>query len=195
MSNPLSSLRRRDRSAMAGLLLSALAAAPLQGCLIPQDDQVIPELPPKRNSLLSIVDFGPEQKKRLDFYPTGACASPINFFVTVSDLDRGDIVRSMWFVDQAAIGIEPRPLPLTSGRALVQPPTSIAFTGQMTSLSPDVHTLTVYVTDSTFDVTDNGVTAFREPIVVGDGGDDAGVLIDPAGIDTFTWILDVKPCQ
>ena len=60
--NVLQSREHKGARAMAGLLLSLMVGPLLSGCLLPQDDQVFVDLPPKRNSPPRIVTWQPDQQ-------------------------------------------------------------------------------------------------------------------------------------
>lgn len=174
---------------MAALLLGAVWATSLSACLIPQDDQVIPELPPKRNSPISIVDHLPGGF--LVGYPPTSCGVRSAFSLSVQDADPGDQVRSMWFIDidrDDPLGFEARPLSLAAGQVDVAPPTASGFTSRLANLSTGIHTLTAYVTDSAFADNSANVEVLRADVTLPDGTQ----VADPPSLDSFSWTLEVS---
>ena len=193
MHNILKSHDDKGAPAMAGLLLCVMVSTPLLGCLIPQDDQVIPALPPKRNSALKIVSQEP-QEPRTTFYNSTSCLGLNPVFVLIAeDEDVADIVYSMWFVDKSNASQPFRPNLIPGGgsqRRSVTAPSS-GFKSALANLGAGTHLLTVYVADSAFqEVVDGQVSVSRPDKVLPDGG----VVADKGSIDNFTWVLDVEPC-
>ena len=193
MRNRLKSRDSTGARTMAGLLLSLLLTSPLVGCVIPQDEQVIDELPPRRNSPLKIVSQEP-QEPRTTFYNSTSCLGLNPVFVLIAeDEDVADIVYSMWFVDKSNASQPFRPNLIPGGgsqRRSVTAPSS-GFKSALANLGAGTHLLTVYVADSAFqEVVDGQVSVSRPDKVLPDGG----VVADKGSIDNFTWVLDVEPC-
>jgi hypothetical protein len=192
MVNPLNSGNPRGVGAMAGLLLTAVLSAPLSGCLIPQDDQVNIDLPPKANSPLRIVANSPGQ--RVGFKNGTGCTNEA-FTLTVEDADIADVVYSLWFIDPSpkAQAYQPNSLPGGSrAQRSVTAPNSAAFRSALADLSPGTHLLTVHVADTLFlEPIDGNVGVVSRDEVLLDGG--IG-LKDKGYIDSFTWVLDVEKC-
>ena len=178
---------------MAGLLLCALTVCtPLLGCLIPQDDQVIAALPPKRNSPPRIVGQAPPTP-RTTYYSSSGCPNK-TFSLTVEDEDTGDTLRSLWFIDVSPSALPYAPTktpPNGSKQRAVGAPTSLSFTNALSNLASGTHLLTAYVADSEFDEVSNGVINVTRPPVVLPTGE---TVTDDGYIDSFTWVLDVEPC-
>ncbi|MFT3708294.1 MAG: hypothetical protein QM817_11630 [Archangium sp.] len=175
---------------MAGLLLSS-------GCLIPQDDQVLDELPPRRNTPLRIVNREPEGPQTT-FYTQMSCAPPQAFTVAVSDDDTVDPIYSLWFIDQdpntVPFTTTPKP-PSSSTVREIKAPSASTFTNALANLSLGTHLLTVYVADTAFNEVDNQlVTAGPRQVSIpaSDGG--TVVVPDPGYVDSFTWVLQVERC-
>lgn len=187
---------KRGRPAMAGLLLIALGCTPLLGCLFPQDEQVINELPPKRNSPLRIKERQWHPNQRTTFLNSTFCRNE-QFDLLVIDADLADVVTSRWFIDKTdddvSTAFEPSPIRSGTAERIVTAPTISGFTGALANLAPGVHTLTVYVTDSTFEqLTETGVVTVSRPSRLLPDGTPAP---DEGSFDRFTWILDVEPCN
>jgi hypothetical protein len=180
---------------MAGLLLSALCCIPLAGCLIPQDEDVIPQLPPKRNGPIKILDQDPRTLRTRFYRSTALCPSPVNpaFRLTVGDEDLADLVHSRWFIGASA---EPfRPTPIQGGSSTsrtVDAPSSLGFKSALANLDTGTEILTVYVADTDFkevvgttiDLVDRAARQLP----------DGTFAVDEGSYDTFTWTLDVEPC-
>lgn len=193
MRNALESHDDKGSRAMAGLLLCVVVCTPLLGCLIPQDEQVIGELPPKRNSPLKIVSQEP-QEPRTTFYNSTACLG-LNptFKLIAEDEDLADPVFSMWFVDKSNASQPFQPSRIEGGmqRRSVTAPSSLGFKSALANLGAGTHLLTAYVADSNFlEPIDGQVTVFRPDRVLPDGTK----VPDKGSIDNFTWVLDVEPC-
>jgi hypothetical protein len=180
---------------MAGLLLCVMLSIPLLGCLIPQDEQVIPELPPKRNSPLKIVSQEP-QDPRTSYFNSTTCAGNPVFKLTVEDEDVADVVSSLWFIDKANDGSS-LPIPTSpvqggvSRARTVAAPNALGF--RLANLAAKTtHVLTVYVADSAFqEVVAGQVTVSRPDRLLPDNT----LVPDKGSIDSFTWVLDVEACQ
>lgn len=194
MHNLLRSQGKRGIPAMAGLLLTALCCIPLQGCLIPQDDeQVIGELPPKRNSALAIR--GPTPKgPRVSVYNSTTCPGiQPEFSLTVDDEDLADVMSSLWFIGGTTTQpFQPTPVPGGTQRRTVTAPSSLGFKSALLNLPSGTEILTVYVGDTTWREVVGGDPDMvdREPKLLPDGSS----ISDKGTSDTFTWTLDVGPC-
>lgn len=197
---------------MAVLLLLALGAA-LSGCLVPQDDQVFPALPPKKNSAPKIVGEKPVQRvTTVAVGPVTAGCPRVEFSVSVKDEDTADTIRSIWFVD-AAPDFRPTPsspefvgAPVFGGSDLVRTvkaPASVItqLTGLIDGRS---HRVDVWITDGEFaadsiDVTHppvplaDGTTSFDCATSLPDGG--RPQFCDSAYKDNYVWLVEVQSCQ
>lgn len=196
MRNPLKHQAPQGRPAMAGLLLSALCCIPLAGCLIPQDEDVIPQLPPKRNGPIQIRAQIPAQP-RITFRNTTLCPTQnLPFSLTVADEDVGDVVHSIWFIGGASDQRLFEPTPIQSGSSTsrtVTAPGSLGFKSALANLVIGTEILTVYVADTDFEEVVGGTVALvpRPTTRLPDGTE----AIDKGSMDTFTWTLDVKACE
>lgn len=176
---------------MARLLLCAFSSALLTGCLIPQDDQVIPDLPPRKNRPPRIVRNLPVEERVS--YPTGSgnCIRQA-FALTVEDLDTGDQIRSQWVIDRSTSS------PAYSGGVInsngtalrqVPAPMSSAFLSAMSNLTPGLHFLTAFVVDTDFDPETGEATPISRTLPDGTMVEDSGY------VDQHFWVLEVAPCQ
>lgn len=182
-------LGMHGRNVLAGLLLLSIVSG---GCVIPQDEQVIPPLPPKRNGPLKIVSHNPPDL-RITYYN---CAFETEknpkFSVSVKEEDQKDRVYSNWFIDKSD---DASPLPTSAtlpGPEIIKTVNAPSFGNRLANLQRDTHhLLTVYVADSPFDEVVKGkVSVSREPLLLPDGG----TLVDDGSIDTITWVLDIESC-
>ncbi len=187
----------RGMPAMAGLLLMGVACLPMVGCLFPQDEEVIPTLPPKRNAPLRIETQVPKEP-RTTFRNTTACpASNPTFTLTVSDEDVGDVVYSRWFIG-GTNGQEFRPTFIPGGNStsrIVNAPSSLGFKSALANKPTGTEILTVYVSDTDFQEVVGGVIALAArpgpQVTLPDGT----IVVDQGTYDSFTWTLDVEPCD
>lgn len=93
-------LMTSGKSIMAGRLLWLLVAAAVeQGCVLPQDDQVLPNLPPAKNTAPRLVTEGATPAPRGSTIFLGNNCLDRPFAIGVIDPDEGDTIRSKWFVD------------------------------------------------------------------------------------------------
>ena len=178
--------------AMAGLLLFALCCTPLLGCIIPQDEQLIGELPPKRNGPIAIKRTDPPTV-RTTWYNSTSCPSlEPSFKLTVEDEDLGDVMSSLWFIgDTNTQPYAPTPLPGGSNPRNVFPPSSLGFKSALANLiAGSAAVLTVYVADTSFqEVVGGQVALVPRDTKLPDGGS-----LDFGKMDSFTWVLDVEAC-
>lgn len=206
MANHPEQLEHSGARTMAGLLLCLVACAPLSGCLLPQDEQVIPDLPPRRDTAPRIVGSTPPSRW-ISFATSAACRTNEDFKLIVEDEDTGDTLRSMWFIDFKDVTSTTLPTPYTANavRPLngalqreVKAPTSTSFTSALSSLAAGTHLLTAYVADREFDEFSGTVVLVNSEIALADGGvlrdRDGGVVLDVGHFDTITWTLQVASC-
>ena len=181
-------------AAMAGLLLTCLGCIPMTGCLFPQDEQVIGELPPKRNGPLKILP-GQQPAQRTTFYNSTSCLGlNLPFKLTVEDEDVADVVNSIWFIGKTSSQPFP-PSPIAGGTSVarvVTAPSSLGFRSALANLAAGTEVLTVFVGDTAFEevVDGNIVLVMRAPKTLPDGSS----AVDKGSFDSFTWVLDVKAC-
>ncbi|MFO0596007.1 MAG: hypothetical protein U0228_11900 [Myxococcaceae bacterium] len=175
---------------MAGLLL-CLWSVVFTSCLIPQDDQIAGDLPPRRNTPLRIVDTTPSEPQTS--YDTRCAAGMTEFSVKVFDEDVTDTINSLWFIDKGPNTVPftttPR-IPMNTTTRTVSAPTALTFTNALSNLSLGKHLLTVYVADGFFNEVVSGEVTVQDRMVMWDGG----VLTDKSYIDSFTWSVEVVRC-
>ncbi len=165
----------------------------VSGCLIPQDDQVIPELPPLKNRPPRIVAarYGNERADEVELR-TGTACSREEFNVLVDDLDLDDTLRSFWFIDKTETSLPLSPSPLGGSgqvtRTLSQPS---GIRTQLGNLSAGPHRLTVYVVDSDIQEIQNAqIRPVEREVLLPDGktGRNDGY------VDEFTWFINAVSC-
>ncbi|HEY0880875.1 MAG TPA: hypothetical protein VGD87_05065, partial [Archangium sp.] len=173
MRNLLNSLSTATRHVMAGLLLSGALCAPLSGCLIPQDNPVLIDIPPRANRPIRIEDNSPAATQVKWFLNETACiGGNAPFSLTVVDDDTADIVDSYWFIDKNKDSLPFRPSPIAGGsrQRTVTAPTSLNFRSALSGLSPGTHLLTVFVADTAFQEYDGAITTASRDTFLADGG-------------------------
>jgi hypothetical protein len=191
MSNHLKSRELRAITVMAGMLLSS-------GCLFPQDDQVLDQIPPRRNMPLRIIAPKPAGPRTTYFTQPQCAPADQGFSLTVADEDTVDVIYSLWFIDQdpntVPFSATPRPAGTSVARKLDQPQAT-TFTNALSNLMTGTHLLTVFVADTTFNEVNGGVITVAQrfvPVPEGDGG--TTVVADTGYVDSFTWVLQVERC-
>jgi len=189
---------------MAGLLLWTVVAFPSAGCLVPQDDEVLPDLPPQRNSPPRILREATVPANRKLTVNTGAACKP-TFSVSVEDTDFDptsqtykDTLRSRWFIDpnneytSTPGSIVREGNPVAPGTSLVRvveaPPQLIAA---LAGLSNE-HRVEVWVTDGEFvefsEPPPGGLRVVGKPAEMPDGS----TLENPAFYDSHEWLVTVE---
>lgn len=205
----LTSLGNRGAMAMAVMLLLPLASS----CLVPQDDQVFPALPPRKNNPPRIVRASPDQRVTTILVGpvSTSCPSP-QFSVTVND-DVGETISSKWFVDAtadfkptiASPEFVPSPVDVTGtnfGVAAVSSPKSLI--NKLSQLIDNKqHRVDVWVTDGKFGSDSIDVTLVRgQTLPDGTTSVDCSNLVDGksppycdlAYKDNYVWLVEVQTC-
>ncbi len=186
----LKSQKQQGARAMAGLLL-CLGVSPLvSGCLLPQDDQVFSELPPKRNSPPRVVRWTPAERGA--FFASTGCTNEA-FSISVVDDDVADTLRALWFIDRTKDS-QPYPVsplfPTTSATRIIAAPTG-RFITDLSNLGVGAHQVSVFITDGEFqEIVEGDIIAERAPRALPDGG----LVEDVAYIAFFSWFLEVQQC-
>lgn len=182
-----------------GLLVGWLA---LMGsaCLIPQDDTVLPDLPPRKNSPLRILALTvkPEQRRRQVTVgtPSPTCV-PDEFSMTVADDDVGDPIRSQWYVDPQPDYAQTPTSPVFNGlpifpgtvvnRQVTAPNAMLTFLSSLNDGKE--HLIEAWVTDSDF-LPGPPTNASRPDRTLPDGT----TADDPAFTDAHVWLVTVERC-
>jgi hypothetical protein len=158
------------------------------GCLIPQDDALLEEIPQRRNRPPRIVETQVQPPERIirDFGAAGLCE--LDFSVVVEDPDVDDLVTVRWYLDYDAqnptgayreFRLANNGQPQRGDRATL----SINLRAANSPLSaPGVHLVEAVVSDTRL--------VGRDPEPKGtvflDGG---GVIINPGYVVTYAWFV------
>lgn len=186
---------------MARLLLLGCVALMESACLLPQDDTVLPDLPPKKNSPLRILaqTVQPAQRKTPIVVGTPSPTCPrTEFSVVVADEDTGDPIRSQWYVDPNQNYEPSATSPVFNGspifggaavnRTLTAPPAMLTYLQGLSNAQE--HVIEVWVTDGDF-VPGPPTGATRPDRTLPDGTQ----VTDPAFTDAHVWIVTrVETC-
>jgi hypothetical protein len=194
--NSLNFIEPRD--AAQRLLMGIFLLAALSGCLLPQDPQVLPDLPPPKNTPPQIVDQNVKPPGTSITIKVGMLCMPqmTLFEVPVDDQDydeaRGaytDKITSLWIVDPngANGGFPGRAAPpfSPSKTRTIRNPTEILSAGSALTV-PGQHVLQVIVADG--DLVGIGMP---EPVLK--PLPDGGTFKDPTYTDSYQWnVLTVQ---
>ncbi len=175
------------------LLLACLSA--FSGCFIPQDEPLLPDLPPKRNSPPKIVGQRPlQQETRVTI--SGSCEKT-RFEIDVRDDDTANPLSTLWFVDPGPAS------PVLRGETVSGSATRTIRTlkepsGLSLALLPLTdgkrHRVQVFVTDGRFiDERTPSLVELDPPVTA--NLPDGGMLTDVAYVDSFDWLVEVTQCQ
>lgn len=189
----------RGNSIMAGpLLWVAVAAALEQGCILPQDDQVLPDLPPLRNTSPKILYERATPAKQGATVLLGNNCMDFPFEIAVEDPDK-DTIRSKWFVDPDAKFSTPATDGETSGMpARVVRPVQGQFYAQNgrlalpNTLGMNTHRVTVVIADREFVPAGIGLRLNDLP------GPDGGTIKEVSTVVQYDWDVTTDPttpCQ
>lgn len=166
-----------------------LLAVLVGGCLLPQDDDVLPLLPPKKNRppRLLITTLEPTQ---VTSSGNGPNCLPLEFRASVEDPDIADLIAVKWYVDPAGLGSDPvkkeQGLRI-DGKTIRddQARLSLQVTGAGELATVGRHVVEILVSD--------GQLIERSPqprpITLADGGTD----LNPTYTDSAFWIVDIRP--
>lgn len=186
---------------MARLLLCGAVALLEGACLIPQDDTVLPDLPPKKNSPLRVLAPTAKPAQRRTTVQVGTpgptCLRP-EFSMTVLDEDTGDPIRSQWYVDPTATYEQTPTNPVFTGavifggtsttRQVTAPNAMLTFLASL--VDGKEHLVEAWVTDSEFTPDAPPTSVFRDQRVLPDGTE----VPDTAYTDFNVWVVKVEPC-
>jgi len=186
---------------MAGRLLGvAVAAVLVHGCLLPQDDQVINDVPAKRNSYPRVREELATPGPVTDLALGTGCKRPV-FSVVVEDPDLGDTLRNKWFVDPdgafSTVSFSTRsldPSKTAVRNTAVIAPTQL-FSAGSKLFDPGPHKLVVVIADGEFEGIGIETTGRTHVVPADDGG--TRILIDPSYTDKFQWDVttSLTPCS
>lgn len=188
---------------LARLLLPVATSLFVEGCLLPQEPNTFPDLPPKRNTPPRILPAGrtPDDKVATILIASAGCTDiPPAFSVQVVDEDVGDgpqpvydTIQHQWFVDRTrggtrAIGGNPIYDPPSPTRTVTSPPELLNTLSRLTD--QERHVVEVYVTDGLFTADVNVVGPSDRMKHKLDGG-----VNDTAYLDMFSWYVEVAFCH
>lgn len=190
-----------DQNVMAGRLLwVGVAALLVQGCLIPQDTPVLPDLPQKKNTTptLLISSASPDKPKGNRINLSSGCNACEKcrqrpFSIGVEDPDLGDEVTTRWFVDDAnftSVPLNGKGLSNVSEKRGIAKPVEQLYT--MTKLTVSgLHDVTVVVADRQFPP--EGIEMSVEQIPLPDGG----FVEYRSSTSQYTWevFTDLNACD
>lgn len=169
------------------------------GCLVPQDENYLSELPVPRNRPPRIVEKQVQPSERI-IRGYGSDLCQLEFSVIVEDPDVDDKLDAYWFVDydpsqprgaDSAVRLEPiNKKVVRDDRAYFRPPRFGSIDGSRLN-TPGDHVVEVVVSD-------NGLSSLREAqprlIQLPDGQQFA----DPGYTTTYVWFVKTEPgggCQ
>jgi hypothetical protein len=205
--NSLNFLSGEAPQRLATMLLWVGLAGAHMACLLPQDDQIITELPQAANRPLRVLQnlAFPEQRETVAKFGT-SCPPPV-FSVKVDDPNLGDTIRSQWFIDPIERyigGVPGNPVTLDSAGSTVRTVNAVTqFTSRLKTLTDGKkHRVEVVVTDGEF-IESQGRDANGEPQPYLDitrpafrtpTGEEIKVL---AYRDDYVWLveIDTAPCR
>jgi hypothetical protein len=181
------------------LLTGVFLLAALSGCLLPQDIQVLPDLPPAKNTAPQILDEGVRPNVTSITIKVGMGCKPnltTGFEVPVKDDDydeaRGaytDKISSLWIVDPNGTnpgfpGRAAPPFSPTDVRLLGNPSEILGAGSALTVAGP--HVLQVIVADG-------DLVGIGMPEPVFKPLPDGGTFEDPTYTDSYQWnVLTVQ---
>lgn len=163
----------------------------LAGCLVPQDDTILQDIPPPVNRPPSIVENQVQPKNRIVTVDGGTGCPALVFSAPVEDPDLQDILYYDYYVDSVADTAQ-------VAQGTVQPNGSLVRTEMATYTvdfsdagpvqTPGTHYVEVLVADGPLV---NG-TPIPRTVVLPDGG----TRLDPTFTTSYVWLVTVTggPC-
>jgi hypothetical protein len=198
-------LKRRAKGARAGLARRLLCrgaglalALALGGCLMPQDDELLPELPPTKNRPPRILEGSAVPQQQVSI-PVGFNCTPerwagiFEFSAKVEDPDVDNPIRNRWFVDpddkHTTVFFQGLTLPPSTKPTRdtpVKAPANLIASSPLST--PGKRRLVLVISDGEFE---EGVTPTRRLVRLPDGG----LTEDLSYTDSFTWLVNSDPSQ
>lgn len=184
----------RLRNTLACWLLWVITLGGAAGCLFPQDDQMFPDLPPKKNSPPRFLESTVKPPQVAPLQLGDGCPLP-RFEVSVEDPDPADPIRSRWWVDPDTEFTKPSfvgrvldPSSTARRAAPVTGPTALTAQGGPLRVTGE-HRLVVVIADGEFS---DGIQTRPNSQKLPDGG----TVDDPTYTATLSWTLttDLTPC-
>ncbi len=191
------------------MLLWGSVVTSLTACLIPQEDQIITELPEAANRPPRILQDNVKPEQRESTARVGTGCPRVRFEVDVDDPNAADRINARWFIDpnDRYVAEPGKPVVqgnpgLASGGSTVR--TLQANTQFLTQLASfrGVHRVEVVVTDGEF-IESERVDANNDPVPYLDvfrpvfRSSTGEIIPVEAYRDEFVWLVDVDtaPCQ
>lgn len=196
-------LQRRRNSPASGLARGLLSTRLLQvltltlstllisGCIVPQDDYVLEDLPLKKNRPVRIIPQQIAPANNVIELKNGAGCS-IEFSVAVEDPDVDNVIRASFFIDfDRTVTNNPsvnRDIFPTSSATVRPTFARVTYTGSDPNINlftVDTHTVDIFVTDTSLDEKREA----RPASTFADGG----AVRDQGFTDSFTWYVNTVP--
>ena len=184
------SLKSQRVGVATGLLCAGLV---LSSCLLPQNDEPLPEIPPAKNRPPRILTPIPE---RFFEVLVGVGCPPPDVKAGVEDLDVEDTIRTKWAVyredgsfDRFHDGDTLRPsmvMPTPVRMSAIVPPSGMFSTGLLSSTGRG-RRVELIVSDGEFLTQGDTVTSLPKPP---QRLPDGGTIEDPTYLDTYSWVVD-----
>ncbi|HMK74028.1 MAG TPA: hypothetical protein VK454_11860 [Myxococcaceae bacterium] len=166
-----------------GWVGGALAAAFLGGaCLIPQEDNILPDLPPPLNQPPRIVESEVQPPETLFSVDGGTGCPPLLFQAPVEDPDVNDLLFFEYFVDANSVvqgTIPPSGAPLRTEEAAY----TVTFPSGTPASNPGIHLVELVVAD--------GPLINRVPLPRTVPLPDGGSRVDPTFAVSHAWQVTV----
>jgi hypothetical protein len=163
----------------------------LAGCLVPQDDVVFPDLPPRRNTPLRLVNWSPQDLRTTVLVGASAssgCAT--TFSAVVEDQDLSDTTQSQWYLDRTSTSPSFNGETNFGGSTLRTIRAPAALLAQLGSyVDNQRHVVELFVTDGQFTEVVGEARLPRLDLP------DGGFLQDTAYVDTKAWFVEVQRCE
>jgi hypothetical protein len=187
---------------MATLLLWLSVPVIATGCLIPQDDQVLPVLPPQKNLPPRVIHEKSvpqhETTQYVGNFSQSGCPRPsFTVFVeddNLSDTQQRDLLRSIWFVDpppelQIESSLFGDAVSSTDAVRSLSSPAAVA-TALTSLIDGRRHVVSMVVTDGTFPAAGSPTSVTGTTTLLSDGT----YVTDQAYTDYEEWLVEVQPC-